>query len=254
MLRKERQSILYSFIFLFCFLLFQLKIFIASYLFIFISLIILFFLKEKNRIFVWSMIAFLLAQFIYLYGNRFINNLHLPIYWLPVAKSTLLLFHCLFIYYIFNKFSVARNQYFKWKTSINSNKGSIIAGIMLLTCLSPLLFGFQLNMLFPIISFALINSVIEETLWRGLLLTLFISRIGKKGAIILTSALFGIFYLAYNLSFPLLFSIVLFGIILAMLTIRMKSIVPSFILHFIVNMLIVSSNTMFQPFFYNGIN
>ncbi|MEC0091496.1 CPBP family intramembrane glutamic endopeptidase [Paenibacillus macquariensis] len=94
--------------------------------------------------------------------------------------------------------------------------------------------------------FALINSVLEEILWRGLILSRFVDVLGEKLGLVIVSIGFGMYH--YSIGFPwsicALFSI--FGMVLGGITIRSKGLLPVMILHFIMNMLFVFSGLIFN--------
>lgn len=93
--------------------------------------------------------------------------------------------------------------------------------------------------------FALINSVLEEILWRGLILNRFVDLLGEKWGLVAVSLGFGMYH--YSLGFPwivcALFSI--FGMMLGGIAIRSKGLLPVIILHFIMNILFVLSGLIF---------
>ncbi|OAB45192.1 CPBP family intramembrane glutamic endopeptidase [Paenibacillus antarcticus] len=93
--------------------------------------------------------------------------------------------------------------------------------------------------------FALINSVLEEIVWRGLILSRFVDVLGEKLGLIIVSIGFGMYH--YSIGFPwivcALFSI--FGMLLGGITIRSKGLLPVMILHFIMNILFVLSGLIF---------
>ncbi|OAB43344.1 CPBP family intramembrane glutamic endopeptidase [Paenibacillus glacialis] len=96
------------------------------------------------------------------------------------------------------------------------------------------------------ILFALINSVLEEILWRGLILSRFVDELGEKWGLVVVSIGFGMYH--YSIGFPwsvcALFSV--FGMLLGGITIRSKGLLPVMILHFIMNILFVFSGLIFN--------
>lgn len=93
--------------------------------------------------------------------------------------------------------------------------------------------------------FALINSVLEEVLWRGLILSRFVDMLGEKWGLVVVSFGFGMYH--YSIGFPwivcALFSI--FGMMLGGIAIRSKGLLPVIVLHFILNLLFVLSGLIF---------
>ncbi|MGG3282363.1 CPBP family intramembrane glutamic endopeptidase [Paenibacillus solani] len=91
------------------------------------------------------------------------------------------------------------------------------------------------------LSFALINSILEELLWRGFILSYFVSRFGDIQGLIIAGTAFGLYH--YHLGFSwlvcLLFS--LFGIMMGGVAIRSLGLLPVTIMHFVMNILFVLS-------------
>ena len=85
--------------------------------------------------------------------------------------------------------------------------------------------------------FALVNSVLEEILWRGIILPRFVDFCGEKVGLLVTSIGFGFYH--YSIGFPWvvcgLFSF--FGVLMGGVAIRSKGLLPVIILHFIMNVL-----------------
>lgn len=244
-----RQTFILSCLFIVVFLLFQFKIYIATYIFILMLLITLSFFQEKNRIFIWSIIAFFFAQFLLLYGDRWLESINIPVYLLPTLKSCLLLLHCGFILYITKMFSFETKRFFRWPTFFNRKNSIIIGGMLVFIHLFPLVLGFPIKAIAPIAIFAIIYSVISETLWRGLLFTLFISNVGEMFAVFFTSLLFGLHYFAYGFSILGCLGFGLLGVLFAKVTIRFTSIIPAIFLHFTINIIIISFSMIFRPIF-----
>ncbi|KOR88829.1 CPBP family intramembrane glutamic endopeptidase [Paenibacillus solani] len=91
------------------------------------------------------------------------------------------------------------------------------------------------------LSFALINSVLEELLWRGFILSHFVSRFGVIQGLIIAGTTFGLYHYHLGFSWPvcLLFSI--FGIMMGGVAIRSQGLVPVMAMHFVMNILFVLS-------------
>lgn len=87
--------------------------------------------------------------------------------------------------------------------------------------------------------FSLVNSFLEEFIWRGILLSRFTEQLGEKWAVALTSLGFGLqhYSLGFSWGVSLLFAIG--GFFFAGVTVKSRSITPALIWHFILNMLMV---------------
>ncbi|WP_098743111.1 type II CAAX endopeptidase family protein [Paenibacillus sp. EZ-K15] len=91
------------------------------------------------------------------------------------------------------------------------------------------------------LSFALINAVLEELLWRGYILSHFVSGFGELKGLVIAGVTFGLYHyhLGFSWSVCLLFSI--FGIMMGGVAIRSKGVVPVMVMHFVMNVLFVLS-------------
>ncbi|WP_438350070.1 CPBP family intramembrane glutamic endopeptidase [Paenibacillus sp. FA6] len=125
--------------------------------------------------------------------------------------------------------------------------------LLIASCVVILSFSFVIDvspaniksLLWASILFALINSVLEEILWRGLILSRFVDMLGEGWGLIIVSIGFGMYH--YSIGFPwsicVLFSI--FGMLLGGIAIRSKGLIPVIILHFIMNILFALSGLIF---------
>lgn len=91
------------------------------------------------------------------------------------------------------------------------------------------------------ILFSITNSVLEEIIWRGNLLSRFSEQLGEKWAVVVTSLGFGLQH--YSLGFPWIVCIAfsIGGIFYGGITIKSRSIIPSMIWHLALNFLMVFS-------------
>lgn len=93
--------------------------------------------------------------------------------------------------------------------------------------------------------FAIINSILEELLWRGALLSRLVNTCGEVVGLIISSIGFGLYH--YSLGFSwiicMLFSIC--GMLLGGVAIRSAGLVPVIVLHAWMNMLFVLSGLIF---------
>ncbi|QGH36742.1 CPBP family intramembrane metalloprotease [Gracilibacillus salitolerans] len=92
--------------------------------------------------------------------------------------------------------------------------------------------------------FSILNSVLEEIIWRGVLLSRFSECFGNRWAVLITSIGFGLQH--YSLGFSwiscLLFSVG--GFFFGAITVRSNSIIPAVIWHMLLNFLMVISGML----------
>lgn len=94
--------------------------------------------------------------------------------------------------------------------------------------------------------FSLINAVLEEVFWRGLLLSYFSNIFGEKYAILIVSCAFGMYHLSLNINTLLCFIFIIFGILLGGITVKAQGILPAILLHFIMNIFMVLYGVIFH--------
>ncbi|MBA4538509.1 CPBP family intramembrane metalloprotease [Bacillus aquiflavi] len=250
-------SILLSAVFLLMYLFFQLQLYNGTFLIMFVLLLSIVFLKEKNRVFAWTIIAFFLGEMLLLYGNQLIDQLPISHSWSEVVKSLLILFPLLFIFYISKKFKVKFNIYNrrpKWEKAFSlrfsENRSHVIRVKQLFIALWIifLIVFFLLIMrgnvellnkeiLFGMIVFSIVNGILEEILWRGVLLTKFVSIVGEHLGLLFISIAFGFSVLSveHALAFVPVFFII--GLLFGKLTVSAKSIIVAINLHIVFNLL-----------------
>ncbi len=89
--------------------------------------------------------------------------------------------------------------------------------------------------------FSLTNALLEEWIWRGLLLSRFSALIGVRTALWVTSLGFGLQHYSLGFSWPICFAFALGGLFYGLITVQSKSLVPAVIWHFCINVLMVFS-------------
>lgn len=94
--------------------------------------------------------------------------------------------------------------------------------------------------------FAIVNASLEEVFWRGLLLSYFVDALGEKSGLILSSFGFGLYHLSMGLNIWFCIGFIVGGFLLGGLAIRAKGILPSFVLHFLINLLMVMAGAIFH--------
>lgn len=104
--------------------------------------------------------------------------------------------------------------------------------------------NFQMLVIYAV-CFALINSILEEILWRGYILGRLVDVLGEQFGLVISSLGFGFYH--YSLGFPwivcVLFS--LFGMLMGGVTIKSQGLLPVILLHFVMNIMFALSGIIF---------
>ncbi len=93
--------------------------------------------------------------------------------------------------------------------------------------------------------FAVINSFLEEVLWRGFILARTVDSLGKKQALIVTSLAFGFYHLSLDFSILSCLAFSVGGFYMGGTAIQSKGIFASISMHLAVNMFFVSLGLIF---------
>jgi len=93
--------------------------------------------------------------------------------------------------------------------------------------------------------FSAVNSILEEILWRGLLLSRAVDWLGEIYGLILSSLAFGFYHLTLGFSVLTCLFFTVGGFYLGGAAIRSKGLLAPIIMHFFVNMAFVSLDMIF---------
>ncbi|WLR57757.1 CPBP family intramembrane metalloprotease [Mesobacillus subterraneus] len=95
------------------------------------------------------------------------------------------------------------------------------------------------------ISFSFINAILEEFLWRGIMLSNLKRNVSTIFAILTTSIGFGLLHLSIGI--PIIMSLLfsLGGIFYAVVVLKTNSIYPAILFHFIINLGMVANGWIF---------
>ncbi|ANC79378.1 abortive infection protein [Fictibacillus phosphorivorans] len=92
------------------------------------------------------------------------------------------------------------------------------------------------NFLMFALLFSLINALLEELLWRGVLLSSLKENISTPYAVVTTSIGFGLLHLSIGIPFVMSLLFSLGGLFYAFVVLKTNSIYPAIVFHFVINM------------------
>ena len=93
--------------------------------------------------------------------------------------------------------------------------------------------------------FALINSLLEGLLWRGLILERVVDFLGEKQALVITSLAFGFYHLSLGFSIWICLVFAIGGFYMGGCAIKSKGLFAPIMMHLFVNMIFVSVGIIF---------
>ncbi len=88
-----------------------------------------------------------------------------------------------------------------------------------------------IGMILAFVSAVLIAPVIEEIVFRGMMLRAFAKHTPVWGAVLLSSAIFALIHFTFGVFFPLM----ILGVVMAVLTVKTRSLYPAIVFHMINN-------------------
>jgi uncharacterized protein len=217
-------------------------------------LLLLAFLKEENRLFAWVIISFFGGNLVFLYTDKFIEGYQLMPYYKVILSQFLFSIPTLSMIYVIKQFNKKVSFFFKMP-GLNESFGNktiryilllmIIGSFILISFTNDRVAAFKLFL--PLILFVLIHVFLQEVIWRGILLTQLIKITNEKMAILFSSTAFAINTTIFGYS-PTVFLLYLFlGFLLAYLTTKYKSILPSIFAHILVLLFIFLNGWLRLP-------
>lgn len=91
------------------------------------------------------------------------------------------------------------------------------------------------------IIFSVTNALLEELIWRGMLLSRFAEGMGEKWAVVLTSVGFGLQHFSLGFPWPACLAFSIGSLFFGGITVRSGSILPAMAWHLVLNLLMVLS-------------
>lgn len=104
--------------------------------------------------------------------------------------------------------------------------------------------NFIMEVFWVAIIFSFSNAILEELVWRGVLLSRFTEQLGEKWAVIITSLGFGLQHYSLGFPWPVCIGFAFGGFFYAVVTIKSNSIIPAIIWHILLNFLMVFSGVI----------
>lgn len=243
-------------------LLFQLELFSLAFFILLAAIICVPFMKETNRMFVWSSFGFFIGLFAYIYGERLLLELSFSRGTLLILTRLLLFLPILFMAYVIYHFKRPIISFLnkpQWKEHlfipliwIRSLQTSvkvlfiITNGLIVIIFLPFMLtdFSIEWSLLWKVFLFSLANGALIEVLWRGILLTQMTKVVGEEPAVIVTSLSAALLYYMFGFSLLLCTGFAVISFLLGGMTIRSKSIIPAIVTHIIFTVAFISSGLL----------
>ncbi|MBT2689615.1 CPBP family intramembrane metalloprotease [Bacillus sp. ISL-47] len=261
--KKKDFAYLQLSIFLAVLLLLQNKLFTFAFILSFALIIFLLVTSRQERVFSWTIAAYLTGNLLILYGDRLLDELPLQTYILLILNRVLLIIPILLLIYVSKKFNKSANRYwqkpawnaqiyfpFIWRGfhSLTIKAFLIIALIMNSVILAPAIFlaeiPFGTDLFVFLIGFSTVNAFMEEFLWRGILLTRMAGLAGEKEAVIFSGISFGFSHLMLGYSFAVCLLFALGGVFYGAITVKSGSIIPAILWHSAINVLMILSGSI----------
>lgn len=210
------------------------------------------FLKEENRLFAWVMISFFGGNMILVYLDKFIQGIQVDPFLNVIIYQLLFIIPILLISYVIRKFNKKISLFFKKPELIKRIQlpfavNTIYLSIIIIGIISVLLLLMLTTMdvshILSLILFALIHALLQEVIWRGILLSQMIKITNETHAILFTSVAFAFNATIFGFSVALFLLYLVLGILFGCLTTKYKSVLPAIFAHTFVLIM----------FFFNGL-
>lgn len=236
-------------VFLVGIILFSLKLFVWGLIALVLLLISTFTIK-MYRSTVLLYLFFLIGLFLFQVGTLFVDE------WNIATEMKVLLNRCFLLFILIatsiSQLIIKKKLHFftslpNWKSQITMSFHTIKLPFFLLfgligssTIFIPLIryeeFSYLKAMVLFAISFSVINAVLEELLWRGIMLSSLKGDVSTYYAVFTTSIGFGLLHIAIGIPIiiSLLFSVG--GLFYAFVVVKTKSIYPAIVFHIIINL------------------
>jgi uncharacterized protein len=250
MKQKQYQGTFLSLLFIVLIYLFTRNYYSLFSWFVLGLLLLVAFLREENRLFAWVMISFFGGNFVLFYIDKFIEGFQLMPYYRVILSQLMLSIPALSMVYVIRQFNKRVSFFFYMPelTESFANKKILyiflcmIIGSFLLIC-----FTISFRIYLPLILFVFIHVLLQEIIWRGILLTQLIKITNEKLAILISGIAFAQNTTIFGYSLGVFLLYLTLGFLLAFLTTKYKSILPSIFAHILVLLFIFLNGWLRLP-------
>jgi uncharacterized protein len=258
----KNQGMLLCVLFIFLSYLFSRSHYTLFFISLFGLLLLLVFFKEDNRLYAWVIISFFLANLILSYLDKFLDGYRLSPYMQVIISQLLYLIPILTLSYVIRKFKKAVSSYSQ-KPFV---EGKIIQFVTIAVPFKRFLFFVymavslgaitfwltksvyvNIKIFFSLVLFAAIYALLQEALWRGILMTQIIRITNKRTGILMTSIAYGINTTIFGFTMVPLLINTLLGILFGYLTVKSTSIIPAVIANMLVSFLLFFYGWLYIP-------
>lgn len=191
--------------------------------------LLLVFFREGNRLFAWVIISFFGGNLMVIYLDKFIEGMIVAPFFRVLMNQLLFIIPILSVCYVIKQFN-SRISFFLKKTESFSIR-YIVLLLMIAGCSFLFFINDGINVFLSLLTFSLLHAIVQEVMWRGILLTQVIKITSEKTAILFTSIAFAVNTTIFGFSPAVLLLYLILGLIFGILTTKLKSILPAIVVH-----------------------
>lgn len=230
-------------------LLFQYRFITLIFIILLFLLVTIAFLKEENRAFVWTIVAFSGGMFAFVYGDRLILELPLSYSAKLLLNRGLLLIPIVAVFYVMVKFGQKPLFYPITGKKMGFGRGwinriyQVFLGLLVVALLFFIseAYPFHMKDLWVALLYSFISAVLMEILWRGVLLLQLKRIVGSTLAVFVTALSSALAYYLFGYSFLFCTIFFLSGILLGAATDKTNRLLPAILSHFLLTFMYMIS-------------
>lgn len=251
MKQNKYQGIILSLLFIVLVYFFTRNYYSVFFWIILVLLLFLAFLKEENRLFTWVNISFFGGNIFLIYLDKFIEGIDVEPFIRVIMNQILFIIPILSMCYVIIKFNKKISFFFKKMKQLDIRNflyiifTLIAVGFTLIVIRNDI--ELNLKLFLALFSFAFVHAILQEVLWRGILLTQLINITNEKPAILFSSIGFALNTTIFGFSFAVFMLYLSLGFLFAFLTTKYNSILPSIIVHSLILLFIFLNGWLRLP-------